>query len=65
MIKVARNHIVLKKIDKKEDNFMIASFADRVSFVWELTQEIWSLKDKENAQRRLQRHITTLIKRKS
>ena len=65
MIKVARNHAVLKKLEKQEDNYMKASFAQRVSFVWELTQEIWSLKDKENAQRRLQRHITTLIKRKS
>jgi len=63
MINVDRNRTVLKKIDKKEDNYMNASFAKRVSFIWELTQEIWSLKDKKNAQRRLQRHITTLVKR--
>jgi len=63
MIKVDRNHTVLKKIDKKEDNYMNASFARRVSFIWELTQEIWSLKDKKNAKRRLQRHITAFVKR--
>jgi hypothetical protein len=62
MINVDRNHIVLKKTDKKEDNYMNASCSRRVSFIWELTQEIWALKDKKNVQRRLQRHITSLIK---
>jgi len=63
MIKVARNHAVLKKLEKQEDNYMKASFAQRVSFVWELTQEIWMLKDKKSVQRRLQRHIATLVKK--
>jgi hypothetical protein len=63
MIKVNRAQMVLKKMDNNEDNYMNASFARRVSFIWELTQEIWSLKDKKNAKRRLQRHITAFIKR--
>ena len=63
MIKVARNHAFLKKLEKQEDNYMKASFAQRVSFVWELTQEIWMLKDKKSVQRRLQRHIATLVKK--
>ena len=64
MINVDRNHVALKKTNKtEEDDYVNASFARRVSFIWELTQELWSLKDKKNAQRRLQRHITTLVKR--
>lgn len=63
MINVDRRHVVLKKVDKNEDAYMNASFARRLSFIWELTQEIWSLKDRKNAQRRLQRHIATLVKR--
>lgn len=65
MIRVDRKHTLLKKTDKNQDNYMDASYARRLSFIWELTQEVWSLKDKKSAQRRLQRHITALIKRKS
>jgi hypothetical protein len=65
MIRVNRRHIVIKKMDKNEETFVKASCAQRLAFMWELTQEVWSLKDKKNAQRRLQRHITTLTKRKS
>jgi type II secretory pathway component PulC len=65
MIKVDRTHVVLKKNGKEEDAYMKASFTQRLSFMWELTQEVWSLKDKKNAQRRLQRNITALVKRKS
>ncbi|MEI7999000.1 MAG: hypothetical protein WCH62_05795 [Candidatus Omnitrophota bacterium] len=64
MIKVRRKYVALKKMDKEEDNYVKASYAQRVLFVWELTQEVWSLKDKRNVQRRLQRHITVLTRRK-
>lgn len=60
MMKVNRKQVALKKVDKNEDFYVAASFAQRISFMWDLTQEIWSLKDKKNAQRRLQRHITVL-----
>jgi len=60
MINVDRNHTVLKKIDKKEDNYMNASLTQRVSFIGELTQE----KYKRSAQRKLQRHLTKLIRKK-
>ena len=65
-LKVNRKIVKLKKMTKEndwEDNFVDASPAQRVSMVWELTAEVWSLKDKSIAQRRLQRHITRLIKK--
>jgi len=65
MIKLRRKYATLKKMENEDDNYMKASFSQRISFIWELTQEVWSLKDKKSAQRRLQRHITTLVKRES
>lgn len=44
MIRVNRRHIALKKMEKDQDDYMKASFAKRLSFMWELTQEVWSLK---------------------
>ena len=64
MIKLNRKHAVLKKMTKEEDNYMDASPAQRVAVVWELTREIWSLKDKKNVERRLQRNITRLIRKR-
>jgi len=65
MIKVNRKQTVLKKITKEEDSYVDASPAERVSFIWDLTKEIWSLKDKNSAERRLQRHIAKLNKKKN
>jgi hypothetical protein len=42
---------------------MDASPAERVSFMWELTAELWSIKDKLYAQQRLQRDVTNLVRR--
>ena len=63
-LKVNRKIVKLKKMSKDDDSFVDASPAERISMMWELTAEVWSLKDKSIAQRRLQRHITRLIKRK-
>lgn len=50
------------KQTKEDDSFVDSSFQERVSFVWELTVEIWSLKGSENVERRLQRHVANLIR---
>jgi hypothetical protein len=42
---------------------MEASPQERLSFMWELTAEVWSLKGQDNAQRRLQRDVVHLIKK--
>jgi len=36
---------------------------ERISFMWDLTAELWSLKGIEYVERRLQRNITNLIKK--
>ncbi len=59
-----RNITTLKKMTKEEDHYVDASPGERVSFIWQLTAELWSLKDKKNVEQRLQRDVTNLIKNK-
>jgi hypothetical protein len=61
-MKLDRNRVSLKKTTEQDDGFMEGTPQERVSFVWELTAEVWSLKDPENVKRRLQRNITKLIR---
>ncbi len=63
-MRVNRKRTVLKKISKSDDSYVNASPQERISFMWELTAELWSLKGPEYVKRRLQRNITKLIKRK-
>ena len=61
-MKLDRNRTALKKITEQDYGFMKGTPEDRVSFVWELTAEVWSLKDPKNVKRRLQRNVTNLIR---
>jgi hypothetical protein len=55
---------LMKNSQKAHDNYIDATPAERVSFIWELTKEIWCLSHpKEDVERRLQRNITKLIKK--
>jgi hypothetical protein len=68
MLKLKRNHITVKKMSKAdlpEENYVKASPKERVSFIWTLTAEVWSLKEPRSAERRLQRHIANLVKQES
>ncbi len=49
---------------KQDDCYVDASPQERVSFIWELTAELWSLKSPQYVERRLQRNVTNLIKNK-
>jgi len=49
---------------KHDDCYVDASPQERISFIWQLTAELWSLKDKDSVERRLQRNVTNLIKNK-
>jgi len=64
-VKVDRSRAILKRNDGEDDNFVAASPAECISFVWELTKEAWSLKNNDDVERRLQRHITHLVKTQS
>jgi hypothetical protein len=62
-MKVVRNHVVIKRMNQQDDSFVDASPGQRVAFVWELTAELWSLRDSRNVKQRLQRNVTNLIKK--
>ena len=65
MVNVNRKKVLLQKIDKiLDDCYVDWPPGKRVSFIWDLTKEIWSLKDKKSAERRLQRNITNIKKTK-
>jgi hypothetical protein len=45
-----------------DDAYVEGSPAERVGFVWEITKELWSLRNRQDAERRLQRNVATLIR---
>ena len=60
---VDRSVSVLKDIGSSPDNDLVdASPEDLVGFMWELTKEVYSLKGDFDAEQRLQRNITNLIR---
>ncbi len=59
-----RKHTALYRMwDHRNGGFVSGTPADRLSLVWPLTREIASLSKKYDAERRLQRHVTRLIRR--
>ena len=58
------NTVIYRMADRRNDDFVPGTPAERMSLVWPLTQEIASLSKKHDAERRLQRHITRLVRRK-
>ncbi len=60
-MKMDRNQAQLRRMSKKDDSFVKKSPAERISFMWELTAELWSLSGFDVKQR-LQRNVTKLIK---
>jgi hypothetical protein len=49
--------------DRRNDDYVSGTPEERISLVWPLTREITSLSVRYNAERRLQRHVTRLIRR--
>jgi hypothetical protein len=59
-----RKHTAIYRMsDRPNDDFVSGTPADRLSLVWPLTREIASLSKKHDVERRLQRHVTRLIRR--
>ena len=50
--------------DNRNADYVAGTPEDRILLVWPLTKEIASLSVKHDVERRLQRHITSLIRRK-
>lgn len=61
------NRKILVKIpmsEQQDDDLVPGKPEDRISLVWPLTREIASLSRKHDAERRLQRHVTRLVRGK-
>jgi len=61
---VIRTYISIKIMSKKDNSFVNAPPQERVGFMWDLTDELWSLRNKEYVKRRLQRNVTNLVKQR-
>jgi hypothetical protein len=59
-----RKRTVLGKMaDHRNVDYVSGTPEDRILLVWPLTQEITSVSVKHDAERRLQRHVTRLVRR--
>ena len=55
--------VVPMKSPEAEDNFVDLPPAERVSLVWDLTEEVFSLSGEYDVKSRLQRDVITIIKK--
>ena len=58
-----RHTIKRKMTDHRNDDYVPGTPEERIHLVWPLTREIVSLSVKHDAERRLQRHVTRLVRR--
>jgi len=61
-MKLLRDQAKLSKMTDADCGYVEASPAERVDFVWELTKELWSSRDRQSAERRLQRNVANLVR---
>jgi len=64
-MKINKNITILKRTSKDDDPFVDLPPQERISAIWEITAEIWSLRGRHNVKRRLQRDVTHLIRQQS
>ena len=63
-MKLDRSKTTLKKQKiSRDDSFVSGTPEDRVRWVWDITMEVWSLKETEFVERRLFRDIAMLRKK--
>jgi len=55
--------VVPMKSPEAEDNYVDLPPAERVSLVWDLTEEVFSLSGEYDVKSRLQRDVITIIKK--
>jgi hypothetical protein len=55
--------IARKTSERRNDSFVPGSPAERIALVWPLTREVVSLNKRQDAERRLQRHVAILGRR--
>ncbi len=65
VVKTCRNQVRIFRNQKEpEEKRVSLSPSERMSFVWELTKEVFSFSEKFNVESRLQRNVVNLIRRK-
>ena len=58
-----RHHTILGQLkDHQHDDYVPGTPEERIHLVWQLTREIVSLSANHDAERRLQRHVTRLVR---
>jgi len=62
--KMNRKHIAIyRMLDRKNDDYVPGSPAYRLGLVWPLTHEVVSFSKRYDAERRLQRHVASIVRR--
>ncbi len=62
------NRSIVKFVDNKQNSYeqpVTLSPSKSISFVWELTEELYSLSGEFDVKSRLQRNVVNIIRRKS
>lgn len=63
-IKVDRSITRMTRLkNDNDDGYVEGNPATRISLVWEISRDAWSFMRQDNAQRRLQRDVATLVRR--
>lgn len=67
VLKMKMNRKIVNKIDIKDDNseYVNAEKNELFSMIWEITKDNWAFVRGEDAERRLQRDVATIIRRTS
>jgi hypothetical protein len=64
-IKLRRDVVhVIRRYGDNDDGYVEASLDERFGMVWGITCDVWAFGGKGDVERRLQRDVTTLIRRK-
>jgi hypothetical protein len=64
MIRLQRDKIkIVHNKNDASDDYVLASPEECMSFVWELTKEVYSLSGEYDVESRLQRHVVHIIRK--
>ena len=61
-MKLLKNKTILKRMANDDYGYVKSSPKERILAMWEITAELWSLINKKNVERRLQRNIAKLVR---
>lgn len=60
------NRKIIKKLklkDETDDGYIQSEMSERISMIWDITIDTWSFVKGQDAKQRLQRNVTTLIRK--